>query len=74
MLGNTPTQKCGDFQQFCKLWKPLENYLAALAWRRPRVRVSSGPLPFSFYLQVKPERKLQKPNTACGFVQQRSPR
>ena len=23
MLGNTPTQKCGDFQQFCKLWKTI---------------------------------------------------
>jgi hypothetical protein len=53
MLGNTPTQKCGDFQQFCKLWKPLEDYLAALAWRRSGVRVPSGPLSFSFYLQVK---------------------
>src|SRR5215216_784702 len=53
MLGNTPTQQCGDFQQFCKVWKPLENYLAALAWRGPRIRVSSGPLPFYVYLQVK---------------------
>jgi hypothetical protein len=51
---------------------PSRNTLAALAWRRSRVRVSSGPLPFSFYLQVKTERKLQKPNTACGFAQQRS--
>ena len=52
-LRNAPTQKCGDFQQFCKLWKPLENYLAALAWRRPGVRVPSGPLPFCGDLQVK---------------------
>src|ERR687898_2996989 len=35
------------------LWKPLENYHAALAWRRSRVRVSSGPLSFSSDLQVK---------------------
>ena len=53
MLGNTPTQKCGDFQQFCKLWKPLENQLGALAWRRTRVRVSSGPLRKGSVLQVK---------------------
>jgi hypothetical protein len=40
-------------QVFCKFWKRLENYGAALAWRRSGVRVPSGPLPFSFYLQVK---------------------
>ena len=73
-LRKAPTQKCVNFQQFCKLWKPVENYLGALAWRRSGVQVPSGPLPFSFYLQVKPERKLQKSNTACGFVKQRSPR
>jgi hypothetical protein len=36
--------ECRRLQAFCKLWKPPENYRAALAWRRSRVRVSSGPL------------------------------
>jgi hypothetical protein len=52
-LRKTPTQKCSDFQQFCKIWKPVETYLAALAWRRSRVRVSSGPLRESRFLQSK---------------------
>jgi hypothetical protein len=44
MLGNASRQKCGDFQQFCKLWKPLENYLGAFAQRRAWVRIPSAPL------------------------------
>ena len=43
-LRKARTQKYGDLQAFCKLQKPLAKYLSALAWRRSRVRVSSGSL------------------------------
>src|SRR5215203_2132852 len=43
-LRKARTQKCGYLQAFCKLQKPLAKYLSALAWRRSRVRVSSGSL------------------------------
>ena len=52
-LGNESTQKYVDLQQFCKLWKRLENDLAALAWRRPGVQVPSGPLEKVVILQAK---------------------
>ena len=42
-LRKVPISKYDDLQVFCTLQKPLANYLAALAWRRSRVRVSSGP-------------------------------
>jgi hypothetical protein len=29
-LRKKPTQKCSDFQQFCKFWKLLENYLGSV--------------------------------------------
>src|SRR5215203_4138752 len=43
-------------QGFCTHLKTPANLRGALAWRRSGVRVPSGPLPFSFYLQVKRER------------------
>src|SRR5215217_650788 len=53
MPGDALTQKYGNLQAFCNLQKPPANYRAALAWRRSGVRVPSGPLSFSFHLQVK---------------------
>jgi hypothetical protein len=52
-LRKTQTQKCGDFQQFCTHLKTPANLRGALAWRRTRVRVSSGPLRKGSVLQVK---------------------
>ena len=43
-------RRCAEFSD--KIVR-ARSALAAPAWRRSRVRVSSGPLPFSFYLQVK---------------------
>jgi hypothetical protein len=74
-LRHAPTHKYGDFQQFCKFWKRLGNYLGALAWRRSRVRVSSGPLPFCGDLQVKRGRREKVSDTlrslCAATVQQR---
>ena len=40
--------KCASLQAFCTHLKTPANRLAALAWRRSRVRVSSGPLSDAF--------------------------
>ena len=71
-LRNAPTQKCGDFQQFCKFWKCLENYLGALAWRRTGVQVPSGPRSFSVDLQVKREERKEASACSRALVQQPS--
>jgi hypothetical protein len=67
-------KKYGDLQVFCKLKKPSANYRTAFTRQRSLVRSQHRPPRFLQYLQVKRERKPQKPNTACDFVQQRSPR
>jgi hypothetical protein len=36
-LEKAPTQECVGLQRFCRLWKPLENYLAALALQNGRI-------------------------------------
>ena len=71
-LRKAPTQKCVNFQQFCKLWKRLENHLGALAWRRPGVQVPSGPLLFYGDLQVKREERKEAPVCSRALMQQPS--
>ena len=71
MPGDALSQKYGNLQAFCKLQKPLAKYLTALAWRRSRVRVSSGPLLFCGDLQVKLGRQEIGPALPAAVVQQR---
>ncbi len=42
--GKAVTQKYRNLQAFCKLQKPLANYLTAFARRRSGVRIPSAPL------------------------------
>jgi hypothetical protein len=49
-------QKPRRYVEFSDKIVRARSALAALAWRRSGVRVPSGPLPFSFYLQVKRDR------------------
>jgi hypothetical protein len=67
MLGKAPSSECFYLQAFCTHLKTPANLRAALAWRRSGVRVPSGPLSFSFYLQVKCSIS-KRPDTSTGPV------
>jgi hypothetical protein len=56
MLGKAPSSECCYLQAFCTHLKTPANLRAALAWRRPGVRVPSGPPHCCFYLHEKRER------------------
>ena len=49
MLGKVLSSECCHLQAFCTHLKTPANLRAALAWRRSRVRVSSGPLLFPLF-------------------------
>src|SRR5215213_10336892 len=61
--GKVLLAECCYLQAVCTHLKDSANLRAALAWRRPGVRVSSGPLPFCGDLQVK--RDDQEKASAC---------
>jgi hypothetical protein len=75
MPRKVPLSEYCYLQAFCTKLKTSANLRSALAWRRPRVQVSSGPLRFYRDLQVKRgrlEKVFDTPWSLCAAnVQQR---